>query len=146
MSEWSAAFETTMDSLDVEAIDKGLVYGLLHAFAKAWQHEDDCLIWITLVPGGNIFGSTVLFVNDKVLQELQWDFEEWEDGTAPNGIFTEEEAKIIKLHLDAKSSLPAIAHVRKKTMPQNQDGEGYVFLFHYDIPHQLRLTVAVPEE
>ena len=145
MSQWSTDFETVMDTLDTDGTKNELILGLLHAFIKSWEHENNCLIWITNVPGGNIFGSTVVFVNDKVINKLQWSFAEWEDGTAPLGVFDAEEAKLIKLHLNVKSSLPIPVHVRKKTTLPAQTGDDYVMYFHHDLPYSLRLTVAVPK-
>ena len=144
MSQWSIDFNTVLDTLHTDGTKNDLIYGLLHAFIKAWEYENNCLIWITNVPGTNLFGSTVVFVNDKVLNELQWSFAEWEDGTAPQGVFKEEEAARIKLHLNAKSSLPILVHVRKKNTPSHQEGGDYVMYFHFDLPYHLRLTVAVP--
>jgi hypothetical protein len=128
----------------MEAVNFGPDYSLLHAMAVSWMSEGDCLVWLTSVPGDNIFGSQVVFVNGRVLQELQWSFAEWEDGTAPAAVFRPDEAARIKLCLDAKSKLPLLAHVRKKTTPPNQDGDDYVLHFRYDLPHDLRLTVGVP--
>jgi len=144
MAEWSTTFETIMISLDTEQVSQGTIYGLLHAFVKSWEHENNCLVWITEVPGANIFGSTVVFVNNKVLSKLGWTFAEWEDGTAPQGVFKTEEAARIQLHLAAKSTLPILAHVRKKTTPVNTEGDDYILHFHHDLPHSLRMTVAAP--
>lgn len=143
MAEWGNEFETILDTLSQEMSRSGL-HGLLHAMVSSWKNEDDCLVWITKVPGGNIFGSEVLFVNDKVLNKLQWSFSEWKDGTAPQNVFTDKEGALIKLHLDAKSSLPLLSRVRRKNLPQNQEGEVYLLHFHFDLPHDLRITVGVP--
>jgi len=145
MSQWSSDFENVMDTLDIDGTKGDLVHGLLHAFIKSWEYESNCLIWITNVPGDNIFGSTVVFVNDKVISKLDWSFAEWKDGIAPQGVFDEEETEVIQLHLQAKSSLPIPVHIRKKTTPVNQIGDDYVMYFHYGLPHSLRLTVAVPK-
>ena len=144
MAEWSDEFETVLTSLKAETLIGGGRHNVMHVLIQSWMSEDDAMVWITKVPGQNMFGSQVLFVNDKVLSKLQWNFDEWEDGTASQSIFTNEEAAIVKLHLDAKSILPVAAHVRRKNLPQNQTGDHFVFYFHYDLPHDLRLTVAVP--
>ena len=145
MSEWSTSFDSIMTALDTETTNEGLEYGLLHGIVKSWEHENDCLVWITEVPGGNVFGSSVVFVNNKVLTKLGWTFAEWEDGTAPAAVFRVEESTRIQLHLAKKSTLPVLAHVRKKTTPLNQEGDNYILHFHYNLPHALRLTVAIPE-
>ena len=144
MAQWNSTLEEIVEQLDSEISASGQLYGLAHALIKSWQHEDGCLVWLTQVPGNNIFGSLVVFVNEKVLNKLQWSFEEWESGTAPQGVFRSEEAKNIKLHLDAKSPLPLLARMRKKTTPQNQEGDPYILYFHHDLPHNLRLTVGIP--
>ena len=144
MAQWSTSFEGIMNSLNMETVNFGQTFALIHALIESWKSEADCLVWLTEVPGGNIFGSNVVFFNDEVLTKLQWSFAEWEDGTASQGLFREDEAARIKLHLIAKSNLPVLAHVRKKTTPQNQDGDDYVLHFNYDLPHDLRLTVGVP--
>jgi len=143
MAQWSATFDTIMEALDTETTSRDLIHGMLHAFAKSWETEANCLIWITSVPGGNIFGSTVVFVNNEVLTKLEWTFAEWESGIAPQGVFLENESKRIKLHLDAKSSLPVRAGVRRKSTTTGQEWKDYIFHFHHDLPHNLRLTVAV---
>ena len=146
MSQWSSVFETIMEQMETESLERGVEFSLLHAFVKSWEFEQDCLVWLTVVPGNNLFGSTVVFVNDKVLNNLQWTFEEWENGTAPAAVFREGEAKNINLHLLKKSQIPILAHVRKKTTPPNQEGDDYYLLIHFDMPYNLRLTVGVPYE
>src|SRR3990167_8897663 len=147
MAEWSSAFDDIMEQMDIAHLNDGnRELSLFHAFIKAWQFEDDCLVWITSVPGANLFGSTVVFVNKEVLNKLQWSFAEWADGTAPAAVFRVEEAENINLHLMKKTQAPILALVRKKTTPQNQEGNNYYLIFHHDLPYNLRMTVGIPYE
>src|SRR3990167_3278300 len=150
MSEWSVGFQAVLDKITSAYVFSGSsvqsqrLSGLLHGLIIACQYEDDVLIWLTTVPGDNIFGSQVVFVNGKVLSELIWEFSEWEDGTAPNGVFNEEDRLMIADHLKLKSTAPILARVRKETTNPNQDGANYQFHFHCDLPYSLRLTIAIP--
>ena len=144
MSQWSTSFDTVLTSLEKEQVAGLVVHSSLHSFLESWKHENDCLVWVTEVPGANVFGSTVIFVNNKVISKLGWTFAEWEDGTASDGVFDVEEDARIQLYLTAKSTLPTLARVRKKTTPVGVEGDAYVMYFVHDLPHGLRMTVGVP--
>ena len=148
MAQWSSSFQTTLDAIRIDATISGAsnksqqLVGLLHHMLLSWKYEDNSLVWATTIPGGNIFGSQVVFVNDEVLSKLQWTFAEWESGIGPTGIFNAEDTEMVTRHLSLKSTAPVLARVRKKTTPNNQDGDPYHFYFRYDLPYNLRLTVA----
>jgi hypothetical protein len=150
MAQWSSTFDDLMSKLGDESVSANTVsdyqkmLGVVHAFMEAMTNENNCLVWITTLPGNNIFGSTVIFVNDEILDKLQWTFTEWENGTAPAAVFNGEDQQMIKSHLSLKSTAPVVVRVRKKTTPVHQDGKSYRLYFHHDLPHNIRITVGIP--
>src|SRR3990167_8776070 len=150
MSQWNG-FSEILALMEKDVAKAGgigdalMVKGVLHALILSWATENDCLVWITSVPGENIFGSQVVFVNDKVLNKLQWSFEEWADGTGPLGVFNETDMKLISLSLAEKSRIPMLVRVRKKNTPPNQEGDKHILYIHHDLPYNLRLTLGIPD-
>jgi len=144
MAQWDNRFTEIMERLEKDIFLHGGAYNALHALALSWMNEDDGMLWLSVVPGNNVFGADMIFVNDEVLTELQWSFAEWQNGSAQEGIVKLDEREAINMHLEARSSLPLLARLRRKNLPKNQDGSPYILNFHHNLPYGLRVTVGRP--